>query len=132
MMTSLGHRGGDRLIEETGIMAFLTKPVKQSQLFAQLAMIIGGDAIEPDGSLGADTGMQLSQPGTTFSSTSAKIVKEGGNPVRILVAEDNIVNQKVILHQLQKLGYAADAVANGGEVLHSLEWLPYDIVLRDG
>jgi two-component system sensor histidine kinase/response regulator len=131
MMTSLGHRGDDRLIEEAGIIAFLTKPVKQSQLFDHLATIIGADARETDGSPGADVGKRLPQTRATFPSMPARILKEGGNPVRILVAEDNVVNQKVILRQLQKLGYMADAVANGREVLHSLEWLPYDIVLMD-
>ena len=50
---------------------------------------------------------------------------------RILVAEDNTTNQKVILLQLQKMGYAADVVANGAEVLHSRENMPYDLILMD-
>ena len=51
--------------------------------------------------------------------------------LRILVAEDNIINQKVILKMLNKLNYRADVAANGLEVLAALERQPYDVVLMD-
>jgi PAS domain S-box-containing protein len=50
---------------------------------------------------------------------------------RILVAEDNPINQKVVLKQLEKMGLRADAVANGNEVLSALESAPYDLILMD-
>lgn len=53
------------------------------------------------------------------------------NPLRILVAEDNPSNQKVLVEMLKRMGYTADAVADGREVLQALEMRPYDLVLMD-
>ena len=54
-----------------------------------------------------------------------------GKPVRILLAEDNVINQKVAVKMLRGLGYGADIAANGLEVLSALDRHPYDLVLMD-
>ncbi len=119
MMTSLGKSDHDAEIREAGILLHLTKPVKQSKLYDALATAMSsGDSSD------------ASPTNTTSASTSATLPASRGN-ARILVAEDNPVNQKVILRQLSKMGYAADAVANGLEVLQALTHIPYDLVLMD-
>ena len=117
MMTSLGRRD-DEVIREAGVELCLTKPVKQSQLFDCLVTLTGEYVMEP---LAQDT-----KP----ASVSTRALPRLSAP-RILIAEDNIINQRVALRQLERLGYAADAVANGLEVLDALDRIPYDIVLMD-
>ena len=65
----------------------------------------------------------------TAVATTKGILRE--LKVRVLVAEDNIVNQKVALRQLQKLGVYANAVSNGREVLEAMDRIGYDVVLMD-
>ncbi|MDY6952521.1 MAG: response regulator, partial [Thermodesulfobacteriota bacterium] len=97
---------------------YLTKPVKQSQLLDCLVAVTGKKT-SPDKS--------SSRPIVTRHS----IVDERKGKIRILLAEDNVVNQRVALHVLQKFGYHAHAVANGKEALQALETAPHDLVLMD-
>ncbi|MBU6399942.1 MAG: PAS domain-containing protein, partial [Verrucomicrobia bacterium] len=120
ILTSLGTRLGAQALREAGIAAYLVKPVKQSRLLDCLANVM------------ADT---LPATADTTPNTDAAALRETATPpsppLRILAAEDNPVNQKVILRQLQKLGFSADAVANGLEVLEALHRIPYDVILLD-
>lgn len=119
MMTSLGRRD-ETAIREAGVELCLTKPVKQSHLFDCLATLTGEAPVE-----------ELPRQPRAAQVAPQRFAREGGEQVRILVAEDNIVNQRVALRQLERLGYAADAVANGLEVLDALERIPYDLVFMD-
>ncbi|HYP28954.1 MAG TPA: response regulator [Blastocatellia bacterium] len=123
MMTSFGQRGDDETIKSAGIEACLTKPVKQSSLFDCLATLL---AKEPHGEAREERperGVPEARPGHAGP--------EKRRQTRVLVAEDNPINQKLVLRQLQKLGFVADAVGNGLEVLEALAMIPYDIILMD-
>lgn len=69
----------------------------------------------------------------TSNNTSSKLDRDMGlkNPLRILVAEDNIINQKVVLNLLGRLGYQAEIANNGLEVLEALKHKEYDMILMD-
>ncbi|HVK58111.1 MAG TPA: response regulator, partial [Candidatus Kapabacteria bacterium] len=114
MLTSLGFLPEERRWREAGIAAYLIKPVKESRLFDTLVSVLRGASQSRRAPAAAQAGDDLNR-----------------RSVRVLVAEDNIVNQKVALRQLQKLGYSADAVANGLEVLQAIKQIPYDLILMD-
>ena len=121
ILTSLGQTLSAEELRNAGIDAYLIKPVKQSRLFDCLVNTVGKTKAE-------NYFVQSAQ-----CQSVPTLSKPGLQPekVRILLAEDNIVNQKVALGQLRKLGYAADNVVNGLEVLEALQRVPYDIILMD-
>jgi CheY-like chemotaxis protein/HPt (histidine-containing phosphotransfer) domain-containing protein len=105
-------------MEQIGFAAYLTKPVKSAQLRDCLALALGTKSPVP--------GTRSLPILTRHSVAEAKKQK-----IRILLAEDNKTNQKVALRILEKIGYRADAVANGQEVLAALVRVPYDLILMD-
>jgi two-component system sensor histidine kinase/response regulator len=124
MLTSFGERGHGATAREAGVAAYLTKPVRQSQLFDCLANVISAAA-------GTEQGVTPSQPTPELLTKHTLQETKLSSHRLILLAEDNIVNQKVAIRQLQKLGYRADAVANGREAIEALGRIPYDLVLMD-
>ncbi len=121
LASAAGRTTEDRAVE--AIDAWLSKPVKQSQLFDCLIKLVHGDQAVAGTAFSSRPEPELAVTDATEQVTA---------PVRILVAEDNITNQKVALGLLRELGYrAADVVANGIEALEALIRVPYDIVLMD-
>ncbi len=111
LLTSLGRLPQARSV--TDFAAQLAKPLKASQLYNALLGVLAGTAEEPR------------------SSEPPPAGEDGVAPLRILLAEDNAVNQKVALKLLERLGYRADVASNGLEALEALERRPYDVVLMD-
>ena len=123
LLTSIGLRGHAEKAKQAGIAAYLTKPVHRSQLYDCLTVLLGDPqplASEP-GARGSDVLV------TRHTLKEAAIAARA----RILIAEDNIVNQKVAVRQLEKLGYRADVVANGLEVVDAVSRVSYAAVLMD-
>ena len=120
MLTTLLNRLNTTTMKATGISACLVKPVRQSRLRECLI-----DAMSASGAVTAQSADPDNTPTTpTLSRTAAR-------GVRVLLAEDNVVNQRVALKQLKKLGFSADSVTNGNEVLSALQRVPYDIIIMD-
>jgi PAS domain S-box-containing protein len=115
LFTSLGRRETEA--KPDLFAAFLSKPIKPSQLFDMLA------------------GIFSDQPAAEKKAAPAKLQMDPGmakrHPLRILLAEDILVNQKLALRLLEQMGYRADVASNGLEAVQSVERQPYDVVLMD-
>ena len=109
LLTSLGRREDDSEL----FAAHLTKPIRPSQLYDALVDALGARA-----------------PAPVAAAVSEQAAASPGD-LRILVAEDNAVNQQLVLALLGKLGYRADIASNGLEALSALERARYDVVLMD-
>ena len=118
MMTSLGMRGDAKRLEAIGFAAYLTKPVKQSQLYDCLATVLGGATA-------------AAQAPVAPLVTRHTLSEASRRNVRILLAEDNPTNQQVALGILKKMGFHAVAVGDGREAIRALAAAPYDIVFMD-
>jgi len=117
MVTSLARRGDAGILEKIGFVGYLHKPVRQSLLYNCIAIALGRTASG-----------NTQHTGIITRHTVAESRKQG---VLILLADDNIINQKVAQNMLSKLGYKADVAADGVEVIRALEIINYDLVLMD-
>jgi PAS domain S-box-containing protein len=134
MMSSAGERS-DIDIQATSLDCWLTKPVKRAKLYEALtALVPDGPGASPqvEQKDGAALGPARPMPSNGQSITaSARPMEELRKKIRVLVAEDNAVNQKLALLQLKKLGFSGDAVGNGLEAIEALRHVPYPVVLMD-
>jgi PAS domain S-box-containing protein len=119
MLTSLRARDDTRRFHEIGVDASISKPIRHLELLNALGRALSGTPGSGPEPIIAPGAAGEGQP--SLASVNA----------RILLAEDNVVNQQVALSMLRKLGLRADAVADGAEAVKALESIPYDLVLMD-
>jgi CheY-like chemotaxis protein len=115
LLSSLGERESARASKE--FVAVLAKPLRQSALFDLLITLFSEQPWPEERPAAARTILDPEMGAT--------------HPLRILLAEDNVVNQKLALRLLSKMGYRADMASNGLEVLEAVERQTYDVILMD-
>ncbi len=120
LLTVFGWRGQGQAARAAGLAAYLTKPVRQAQLFECLITVLGlREEAAPDA------------PKPFVTRHNLRNYTPLSQPCRVLLVEDNPVNQQVAVHQLYKLGYTADVANNGREALSALAEHEYDVILLD-
>ena len=117
MLTSAGTRGDSERCRELGVAAYLMKPIRQSELREAVARVLG--AREQEGTI------------PLITRYSLKDAREPGTSLRVLLAEDNTVNQRLAVRLLEKRGHRVVLVSNGRDALAALGKESYDLVLMD-
>jgi PAS domain S-box-containing protein len=127
MLTSVGLRGQAKASQEAGIAGYLTKPLRQSQLYDCLATVMSAPDTVP-----ASAGPAAARPKLPLITKHGLLedrARRDGR--RVLVADDNETNQMVAVRMLRRLGFQADVAANGLEAIEALSRIAYDVVLMD-
>ena len=122
LLDTMPTTNADAALEYRGIEAVLVKPIRQSALLNLLLGLIERSPVLHD------------QPKAEPAADATKPAPEAPTEVRglrVLVAEDNPINQRVAVHQLLRLGLKADVVADGVEAVKAVERITYDVVLMD-
>jgi len=118
LLSSWGQKGDAARAKQVGFSAYLTKPIKGSQLLDCLITVLTS---------GQQQEKSIGQPALV---TRHSLAEARGN-LRILLVEDNLVNQKLAVRILEKSGFRADTVNNGKEAVEALQRFPYNLVLMD-
>lgn len=114
LLTSAAVRGSAEQARRAGFAAYLTKPVRQSQLYDALATVMGDET-----------------PAAPMVTRHTISEARARSRPRVLVVEDNTVNQQVVVGMLTKLGYRADVAANGAEAVDAVARSGYGAILMD-
>jgi signal transduction histidine kinase/DNA-binding response OmpR family regulator/HAMP domain-containing protein len=117
MLTSAGHRGDAARCKELGVSAYLLKPIRQSELREAIARVLGAE--KPEGAIPLITRYSLQD------------AREPGSSLKLLLAEDNLVNQRLAVRLLEKRGHRVVVAANGLEALAALKKENFDLVFMD-
>ncbi|HYL86202.1 MAG TPA: response regulator [Candidatus Angelobacter sp.] len=117
MLTSAGHRGEAARCRQLGVAAYLLKPIRQNELREAIAQVLG--ASKEAGRIPLVTRYSVQDAG------------EPREPSRVLIAEDNLVNQRLAARLLEKRGHVVTLAGNGREALAALEKESFDLVLMD-
>ena len=134
LLTSSAQRGEAQRAEQTGITAYLTKPVRATQLHKALRTSMGtrpGGAEGPRAAGNRTAGAPQVLPRVPRQGAPADLPGSPPGTGRVLLVEDNAVNQKVLTAVLSRIGYAVDLAANGEQALQHLARGSYDAVLMD-
>ena len=115
MLTSSGKQGNDALCEQLGIQAYLHKPAKPAELFRAICTVMEMGPAAPESKLLATT----------------ETIRKARGSLRVLVAEDNLVNQRLALRLLEKSGDTVVLANNGREAIDCLSKGAFDVVLMD-
>ncbi|MBV5307892.1 response regulator, partial [Chromatium okenii] len=126
ILPSLARPNNLQQFAASGFAAHLPKPVRQQELCELLLALLSSTETST-----SETPLRLLGRPPSRSTSSTLTERFAQSKARILLAEDNPVNQQLALGILKKFGLRADAVANGEEVLNALATLPYDLVLMD-
>ena len=118
MLTSYGLRGEAAKMEKIGFAAYLTKPIRKSHLYESLLNVFSSKR-------------QPKENETAQLITKHFISDQRVSKIKILVVEDNLINQKLTVKILENAGYSTDITTNGKEALAALERISYDLVLMD-
>jgi PAS domain S-box-containing protein len=117
LLSSVGKTGDAKLAREAGIDGYLTKPVSLPNLFECLALLMG------EASKGDDS--------NSFVTLHKLAELRSQTRLRVLVADDNHINQKVVATLLENMGHRAEVVGDGKQAVEAYQYIPYDVVLMD-